>query len=346
METNNKFKAFEDLIAEVLLNLKFNVNRRVDKPVRSIDIEASKSKLKLGVEVRYYSTDSLSFTQLSRAVLFTLEMARVEKFEYVLLVVSGIVSRYDKTRVLKENGLYIWDYTDIVYLSFNNPVISNKLSSLLSNSLQSERVEGVNVYEVEKFSGPFDKLKKISHQHIELRTAGSEYCEKIKAINAGPKNWRKFELACRDILKYIFSGDLFGWYEQNISFAGLTRMDLIASIQSDHRVWRDLSMHFNTKYILFEFKNYKDPIKQNDVYITEKYLHRLALRSIGFIISREGLDDRVEATIHGILRESGKLVVYLTVDDLCRMARMRDTGEDYNSFLDDKITKLLISVDH
>ena len=43
---------------------------------------------------------------------------------------------------------------------------------------------------------------------------------------------------------------------------------------------------YKSRYIVFEFKNYNDEITQNEVYSTNKYLYREALRTVAIVISR------------------------------------------------------------
>lgn len=49
-----------------------------------------------------------------------------------------------------------------------------------------------------------------------------------------------------------------------------------------------LTNFFNTKYIIFEFKNYNKPITPKEIYTTNRYLYKKALRSISIIIPKKG----------------------------------------------------------
>ena len=86
----------------------------------------------------------------------------------------------------------------------------------------------------------------------------------------------EYEKLCAKILKELFMDDLSIWKEQKKSNADLYRFDLICKIKDDKvsPFWKFLEDFFNTKYIIFEFKNYKDAITQKEIYTTEKYLDR------------------------------------------------------------------------
>ena len=69
-----------------------------------------------------------------------------------------------------------------------------------------------------------------------------------------------------------------------------------------------------------------------------------ALRKKVIIISREGENEYALAACRGALRENGKLILNLTVADVCEMLTERDSGDDHNALLtaklDDMLTKL------
>jgi hypothetical protein len=51
------------------------------------------------------------------------------------------------------------------------------------------------------------------------------------------------------------------------------------------------------------------------------------------------------ALCRGVLREHGKLIINLTVEDVCSMLRMRDKAADHNSVLTDYVDKMLMELD-
>ena len=103
-------------------------------------------------------------------------------------------------------------------------------------------------------------------------------------------------------------------------------MDLIGSLkisqnndESMHPLWQMLVQHYNSHFVVFEFKNYSEKIDQNLIYITEKYLFDAALRNVAFIISRKGFSDAAKFAAEGCLKEHGKLILDVTQDDLIKM---------------------------
>jgi hypothetical protein len=135
------------------------------------------------------------------------------------------------------------------------------------------------------------------------------------------------------------------WSSQKVTDAGMSRYDLISRVSSEDDVWRMIKERFHSQYVIFECKNYKDPIRQGEIYTTEKYLYQKALRSVAFIISRELAHESALAAARGALREHGKLIVNLSVDDICKMLALKDATQDYNGFLFDKIDNMLMTLE-
>lgn len=102
---------------------------------------------------------------------------------------------------------------------------------------------------------------------------------------------------------------------------------------------------FNTKYIVFEFKNYKEKITQREIYTTEKYLYKKALRSVAIIVSREGASRNALLAAKGCLRENGKLILCLSDKDLNELIHIKEKGEQptaefFEAMLDDILIHL------
>jgi hypothetical protein len=150
---------------------------------------------------------------------------------------------------------------------------------------------------------------------------------------------------CQDCLEYVFSDDLADWRKQESTTTGLHRFDAVARITSDHDFWLALTRNFRTRYVVFEFKNYKENIGQGQIYTTEKYLYPAALRGTAIIVSPKGPDENAEASARGALRERGKLILNITLQDLCEMLELRDNGKDPSEVLSSKMDDMLLHIE-
>lgn len=163
----------------------------------------------------------------------------------------------------------------------------------------------------------------------------------------GTEQWRQYEEICIEILKYILGDYLTLWYEQENTDNGMYRFDLCCKIKdrANQDFFNTVQQYFNTKYIVFEFKNYGEKITQKEIYTTEKYLYEKALRRVAIIISRKGADENALAAIRGSLRETGKLILCLSDRDILELIDIKErneqpTGVFLGAMLDDLLIHL------
>ncbi|GIQ76211.1 hypothetical protein BraRD5C2_46550 [Bradyrhizobium sp. RD5-C2] len=102
---------------------------------------------------------------------------------------------------------------------------------------------------------------------------------------------------------------------------------------------------FQSQYVVFECKNYSSFIRQAEIYSTEKYLYQRALRGFAVIISPKGPHKSALMAARGALREHGKLILSLSVEDICQLLQLKDAEQDYNGLLFDKIDEMLMKIE-
>ena len=145
----------------------------------------------------------------------------------------------------------------------------------------------------------------------------------------------------------MFSNDLTLWREQQKSNDDLYRFDLICKIKDDvtSAFWKFIEEYFRSKYIIFEFKNYKDVITQKEIYTTEKYLYAKALRCVAIIVSCNGSDENAKKAIKGTLRENGKLILNLSNKDIANMLEYELNGNLASEYLYNVLDEMLIELE-
>ncbi len=100
----------------------------------------------------------------------------------------------------------------------------------------------------------------------------------------------------------------------------------------------------HSRYVVFEFKNYTEPITQYEVVTTERYLYPSALRNVAIIISPKGCSESANKVIRGAMREHGKLLISLTVNDMAMLLIGKDNGADPNTYLFQRVDDFLLSL--
>lgn len=157
----------------------------------------------------------------------------------------------------------------------------------------------------------------------------------------------QFEIVSTNILKYLFAEELTLWRNQKQSNNGLFRFDLLCRIKNGEQqtFWSIIESFFQSKYVIFEFKNYSQKITQKEVYTTEKYLYLKALRGVAIIITSKGVDKNAEWAAKGVFRETGKLIMIFDKQDINKMYTMKMKNENPSEYLLSKLDDLLTDLE-
>lgn len=258
---------------------------------------------------------------------------RRENADYIVLAVANIVPAEIKEVCKLKYGVHIWDVENLLWLFEESTIIKNEFIAFLNYSTEVVEPEKPEPY-------IFDEIEKESEY--------SNLKEKLLQIKSGTEQWHQYEEVCIEILKYILGDYLTLWYEQENTDNGMYRFDLCCKIKTgaDQDFFNTIQHYFNTKYIVFEFKNYSERITQKEIYTTEKYLYEKALRRVAIIISRKGPDENALAAIRGSLRETGKLILCLSDKDILELIDMKQRNEQpTGAFLEAMLDDLLIHLE-
>jgi hypothetical protein len=367
---------FESLCQQIFIahNFTIQVNQLIEKQnfKREADITFQRGGLNGIAEIKLYTSRTVSPKMIENAVERFQPL--IGYYQVSLLIVSSVVTAPYKRQLLEQFNVRIWDITDLFRLTFNAPDLYYQLEQLYVQATGESPGELMMVefgYELDDW--PITDLSKIPDFSPDAapvaepaeKTKGEELCELLTSIRSGRDDEddegdretgsgapdKLYEKTCIDILRYLFERDLALWEDQLITDAGIHRFDLICRIRSDHNFWREIAGDFNTRYVLFEFKNYDNKIKQGQIYTTEKYLFEKGYRMVAFVISKKGADKNALIAAKGAMREQGKLIINLTDKDLCEMLalfegraerhKISDPTEILRQKIDDMLTKII-----
>lgn len=320
----------EEFVEQLFLDNGYTVQREMIVGKIKIDFLAEKDKKKYVIEVKRGDFDSSKINYIANMLD---ECTKGTNYIPILVLFSrrsGII----KERLVSNYNINVIDISNLLYLVSNNQKMKDKLINLLDFSTESiiEKELDFNI-----------DLK----QYKKCMKSNYGYIEKLEAIIAGKKNAQQYEKFCIDILKYLFNDTLSLWEEQQKSNDDLFRFDLICKIKNNinNEFFNTIENYFSSKYIIFEFKNYIEEITQREVYTTEKYLYKTALRTVAILLTRNGVDKNGIKAIKGTLRENGKLIIVLDDSDIKQMVYAKEHGEDYIEILINKLDKMLVSLE-
>lgn len=306
----------------------------------SWDLVLQNNNQKIWVECKAYKSQDVS-PYVANELLKTLIMKKmkhnIDQEDIILLIVSSNIPSFQKDEIYKRYRIIVWDIENLVFYCKNNFPLLKQLSQITYFPI--EHIEGQPSAEAETAKLLLTSIVDKQLEDVETEVNKSDLLiRRLTSCTAGRENSREYEKICEEILRHLFEANYFNRLtNQHKTNDEHFRMDLIGALkttqnndESMHPLWQMLVHHYNSHFVVFEFKNYTNKIDQNLVYITEKYLFAAALRNVAFIISREGFSDSAKFAAEGCLKEHGKLILDISDEDLIKMLKYpSDNPADY-----------------
>lgn len=340
---------FESLIYNFLLSFGFQVNMPLfDKINVPGDFVIKSKNVKALVDVKFFHSNRIGEAVIRTSAVLLQKYFSID-YPYKIIIVSAYINSWVKDAILKDVGVIIWDRSNITRFlaARGRDDLNETFRRMLLETQQGVDIEDPFAFIDENVS---DKLEDYfitpsdtkDAPNIQLR--GTTLIEDLISIPTGKQGWRSFEKKCLEILQYLFEADLSLWDTQKKTDEGLDRFDLLCRISSMDDFWRTLVDSFRTRFIVFEFKNYEDPIEPGLIYTSERYLYPNALRSVAIIIARYGYKEQTLKAAKGALRENGKLILLITQNELIKMLEAKDVGDSPNDLLSELLDGFLSSI--
>lgn len=327
---------FERLVESLLKANGFSV--QTSRQDRNFDFLALFGNEIYAIEVKYYRTERPQVSLLeSAAARLSIAVAQNPSWKGMLVAACRIDPDL-RLALEKKFGLVFVDRTDLFIWAAKVPEIVDELSSLLETGDRPPDVPKDRDLQA-VLAAPLKPAAPLAEDN-----RGTDLCKELRALKRGRKTWAKYEKLCDQILRYLFPNDLYGWHTQKRTDDGLGRFDYVCRLRPSTEFWAFLIAHLDSRYVLFEFKNYTGKIKQGQVLTTEKYLLERGLRRAAVIFSRSGADANAIAMTKGAMREHGKLMLILDDEMVCEMLHMKERGEDPSDLLFDTADDFLLSL--
>lgn len=344
-----KFECFvEKLLKELkFVNIEKEVALKTNRRVMRADFIVDNNERKIIIEAKSYRSEFIQNTIIRQA------LEQVEYYKEIwekvneeeaqaVLIISCQVPDEIKENYYKERGIIIIDIANLLYLSQENDELMKALIEAINYNIFDITPEPLVDSEIFKIR-PKGNLSEAVETEISKAT---DFIQKLEKLEYGKENEsdKKYERLCVDIIKFLFETEFTIMAEQSSTEDRMFRMDLICGLRENSEFWKILVHHYNTRFVVFEFKNYEDMIDQNLIYVTEKYLYNAVLRNVAIIISRKGFSHNAHKAATGILTESGKLIIELKDNDIITMLRMKADGQDASDYLLNVLEQYLISI--
>ena len=287
--------------------------------------------------------DANSFIKRIHMQLHQKNALNIEKYIFVTNYFGQKEFTPNEEKRSKLTKLNIITLENLLYLCEDNEPLKIELLSCIPFSTE-------NLTATEIKSDILDLLESARKHEIQTKVDNSNsFSKNLSTIKAGKTDFRKYEVFCKNYVETIFISNIDHITEQKTSNKNLYRYDLVASIKDDpNKFWKFIYDKFNSCFILFECKNYRKKISQEQVYLTERYLYNTALRNVAIILTRKGADKHATLAAQDILKEHGKLILILDDNDIKKMEQLYNGNEkDYSpsDYLLDKAKEFLLNLD-
>ena len=305
-------------------------------------------------EIKFSLNKELNFDVFNRSIDNLLKSI---DHDVDLLLITNALCTDEEKKIAKKKHVNIFDLSNFLYLlKENEDLYVNFISFLNFSSIgiipknPSLGIRFKNVLKKKGQRSDDDGTNFTSLEEKEIYKKMSTWRQRFDEFSNGKDDFSGYESLCREVIDLLFSDYLDIRKPQVSSNDGLFRFDLICKTKygvNDEFFWT-LNQFFNTKYIVFEFKNYTKKITQREIYTTEKYLYDKALRKVAIIISNHGEDVNASKAIRGSLREQGKLIISLSNNDLLNMLENHYRTSDpmfVTHYLTEKLDEILIELE-
>lgn len=335
--------ALEDLCREILSANGWIVEAYNLGADTGIDIVAREPNGtdRIAFEVKYTRNSNFPTSALRISSERLVETANSIGIFQAVLIVAAEIKPEIKERVENLYHIQILTLGDLLSLASVDLRLLDRLINLCEIDLSKHNIlaDIGNIIQPEIRGASLDVSASHKNQKV-----GINFIDALKHITAGRDGCYDFEDTVSEILKYLFEGDLTGWHQQKRTTDDLHRYDLICRVIDNSTVWKFISSNLDSRYVLFEFKNYEDKIGQSQIYSTEKYLYEKAKRKVCILISRKGPSASAIMACQGALREHGKLILNIDDEMLIDLIKSKIAGDDPNELLFDAVDKFLMEL--
>ncbi|ATL93708.1 hypothetical protein CK911_13375 [Aeromonas sp. CU5] len=333
------WKLFEDLVRRILERNAFRIEINSVCGDNGFDFLGNLKNDLWAIEVKYYRTARARLSLIESAAVRVVTNGINRQVDKGMLIISGLLTPEIRSVLNEKYNIIFVDRVDLRNLASVSPELIDELDALLELAPEFSDDQKTSKLELDKVT-----MRIGGKNHLPIDKKGSELCNELKTINKGKKDWAKYESTCAEILKYLFPNDLKGWHKQKSTDDGVNRYDFVCRVSPTTEFWKFLVENLNSRYIIFEFKNYSEKIKQGQILTTEKYLLERGLRRVAIIFTRCGVDKNAVCMMQGAMREHGKLI--LSVDDnvVCKMLHMKERGDDPTDLLFELTDNFLLSL--
>ena len=159
---------------------------------------------------------------------------------------------------------------------------------------------------------------------------GDVLIKKLKNCPKGKEGWKQYEDIGGEIFCFLFADSFRNYtYEfQSTTADGIFRRDMVVNntFKDSPSFWQLVKNDYKSNLIIIDFKNYQDPLNQDEFFNPSKYMTKLS-GNFAIIFSRCGLDESAKKFQIKLLEEN-KLLLCLSDANLIDLITQKTNGQN------------------
>ena len=232
-----------------------------------------------------------------------------------------------------------WSFLGNDYAKIAKPYVSFlDINKQLTLPFRNQLDKSVGYYSNEEL----ETIK--SPPEVPRKTKASEFLGNLQDCKPGRKHWKRYQDVCKEILCYCLVPPLIEPLEQLETRDGTHIRDIIFHIPHELLgFWTFIINKFGLALVI-ECKNYKDPIKENELRISSKYVGENKLSRLGLIVTRKGLHINGFRAQENIWKDDKKMILCLNDEHVEKMLQLKDEKDEPWKVIDSLIRDFLSSL--
>jgi hypothetical protein len=241
------------------------------------------------------------------------------RIDIYCLVSSGDLTSIGRHVAVDNPKIRVWDRAVLEHLLHKHPTLLSQYFAPYANALEKLRYD----YEIQNSLG------------VRLSLA-------LSGCPRGQAHFRDYEDIGVEVLKYLFTDTekLGEPHVQSRTEDGVDRRDVVTRNNFTSRFFQRVRDRFGAEFIIWDFKNYSNPVGGDVIKGVSTYANR-ALGRLIVVISREGGSDAARAAQLRYLRQDDRMILVVSDEQLQEMLQRRTSGGSPEDILEDLYDELM-----
>jgi len=279
-------------------------------------------------------------------------------FKVLLKATSHLKNGYPIIRIPKRQVEYLrnsnFDVLIITYDIENDKLFARNFKRIQLGKDLSTR--SYQVYSIQYFAN--DEIRDGDNSFIKnhldedfifeqkSKSVTDSFSSRLDSCSCGIDSWKSYENICAGIIDYLFSKSFRNYVRvvQSRSENGLDVKDLVIPNRSELPFWKEIRTDYSARNIVFEFKNYCEPIGKDQLIQISNYLKKKTYGRFAVVFCRKGLSKNGEEEQKELLRDDDKMIIVLSDQEVKDLINIKNSSGSPETILENLKTSIELKI--